>query len=384
MQSSSSKKTRSFLISFAAAAAMGILTLACQNETTPLGGSGGANGNASGGCSYGGSRQTAGKSFPSMDGCNTCLCTAGGDVACTEIACAPGRPVVGGPAIGGTGGAGGAANDAGAGPVTCPNAGQAISPGTTVSATDGCNTCVCTTSGLLACTKKACPPVSTDAGPPAFDMPANACVYAGKTVASGSSFPSTDGCNTCSCAAGRVACTLKACPPPAPAPDAGRPNDASPTACLLSAPYDFGAIGGLRVAVDRSFLTPPLGYRHTRTPVRGDAPELSCAPPLPACGADGVTVMTIERLVTENADVKAALAAAKPPLFGRDSRPVDGTVLEFKRGDGHGLLVGDACNTTSSSCQPIPPGVAELAKILNALDKQQLATRDCKAFNPAP
>lgn len=42
-----------------------------------------------------------------------------------------------------------------------------------------------------------------------------ACVYDGKSYASGASFPSTDGCNTCSCGVqGEVACTLRACVTP--------------------------------------------------------------------------------------------------------------------------------------------------------------------------
>lgn len=38
------------------------------------------------------------------------------------------------------------------------------------------------------------------------------CAYSGKTYAAGSSFPASDGCNTCSCQAdGSVACTERAC-----------------------------------------------------------------------------------------------------------------------------------------------------------------------------
>jgi len=37
------------------------------------------------------------------------------------------------------------------------------------------------------------------------------CSYDGQTYAEGASFPSTDGCNTCSCGAGGVACTKRAC-----------------------------------------------------------------------------------------------------------------------------------------------------------------------------
>jgi Pacifastin inhibitor (LCMII) len=45
------------------------------------------------------------------------------------------------------------------------------------------------------------------------------CDYEGKTYPLGSSFPSTDGCNVCSCdKTGGVACTLKACAEPPPSP----------------------------------------------------------------------------------------------------------------------------------------------------------------------
>jgi hypothetical protein len=38
-------------------------------------------------CTYGGATYNEGDSFPSTDGCNTCSCTTGGQVACTERAC---------------------------------------------------------------------------------------------------------------------------------------------------------------------------------------------------------------------------------------------------------------------------------------------------------
>lgn len=41
----------------------------------------------------------------------------------------------------------------------------------------------------------------------------HACAYAGKSHADGDSFPSTDGCNTCSCNDGEVSCTLIGCDP---------------------------------------------------------------------------------------------------------------------------------------------------------------------------
>jgi hypothetical protein len=44
-------------------------------------------GAAADGCSYAGKRYATGESFPDDDGCNTCTCTDGGLIACTEKAC---------------------------------------------------------------------------------------------------------------------------------------------------------------------------------------------------------------------------------------------------------------------------------------------------------
>lgn len=41
----------------------------------------------------------------------------------------------------------------------------------------------------------------------------NSCQYNGNTYKNGQGFKSIDGCNTCSCAKGQVACTLMACSP---------------------------------------------------------------------------------------------------------------------------------------------------------------------------
>ncbi len=39
----------------------------------------------------------------------------------------------------------------------------------------------------------------------------SSCTYAGKTYKLGESFRATDGCNSCTCSNGQVACTLVAC-----------------------------------------------------------------------------------------------------------------------------------------------------------------------------
>jgi hypothetical protein len=63
--------------------------------TTGSGGSAAGAGGAGGGCTFGGMTYPVGASFPAGDGCNTCSCTAGGQVACTLRACPPdaGAPV---------------------------------------------------------------------------------------------------------------------------------------------------------------------------------------------------------------------------------------------------------------------------------------------------
>lgn len=42
---------------------------------------------------------------------------------------------------------------------------------------------------------------------------ANSCTYEGETYTLGDRFPSSDGCNTCSCSESGVACTERACAP---------------------------------------------------------------------------------------------------------------------------------------------------------------------------
>lgn len=88
----------------------------------------------------------------------------------------------------------------GNGGTTCSYDGKTYKEGDSFPSSDGCNTCGCT-NGQVACTLRAC--VKT-------------CTYDGKTYQEGDTFKSTDGCNTCSCTGGNVVCTEKACPPPQP------------------------------------------------------------------------------------------------------------------------------------------------------------------------
>jgi hypothetical protein len=201
-----------------------------------------------------------------------------------------------------------------------------------------------------------------------------ACSYGGQSHPVGSSFPDKDGCNTCTClAGGAVACTDIACLPRDGGPD-------GMAACDFSTRYSYGPIGGNGVYVDRTELAPGNKYTRTRAPARGQGLTLSCSPAMPPCGAqDVITAYDLEVHDLPLADVQAALAQPQPPLYGYDSRPVDGTVFELKRADGRGFLVGSSCEG-HPGCRAIPAGVAQLAKRLRDLDAQQLAAPGCQGL----
>ena len=77
---------------------------ACNN--TPL-----ANSDAGMACTYAGASHASGSSFPSTDGCNTCICLPDGQAACTTKACGDGGTT-------GAAGAAGADNACGQGAAT--------------------------------------------------------------------------------------------------------------------------------------------------------------------------------------------------------------------------------------------------------------------------
>ncbi|XP_052271791.1 kielin/chordin-like protein [Dreissena polymorpha] len=69
------------------------------------------------------------------------------------------------------------------------------SDGKTFSSVDGCNNCTCT-AGKVTCTNETC---------------GVSCNYANKTYSDGKTFTNSDGCNNCTCAAGKVLCTNETC-----------------------------------------------------------------------------------------------------------------------------------------------------------------------------
>lgn len=78
---------------------------------------------------------------------------------------------------------------------------------------DGCNICTCTPNGI-ACTAMYCPPPpppTCGGGGPGGGGGGGACSYGGAKQPIGATFPSADGCNSCSCTPSGVVCTERAC-----------------------------------------------------------------------------------------------------------------------------------------------------------------------------
>jgi hypothetical protein len=99
--------------------------------------------------------------------------------------------------------------DAGVG-ATCDYNGIAHAVGTSFPASDGCNTCSCASDGMVQCTLMAC---QAGVGGSVSNGGAGSvsCLYNGVNYAIGVGFKSTDGCNSCSCTSMGVACTVMFC-----------------------------------------------------------------------------------------------------------------------------------------------------------------------------
>jgi hypothetical protein len=196
------------------------------------------------------------------------------------------------------------------------------------------------------------------------------CVRNGVIYPPGATVPSGD-CNSCFCAAdGSIACTLIDC-----ATDAGT--------CAFDTTYRYGDTGGFVAYEDVATLAPPTSYSYDRTARVTPPPGGSCAPALPPCGLeDAYGPSDITRAVAD-ADVQAALAMPTPPTYGRDTRPVDGTIFQFLRADGRGFLAGGACDSGGGLpgvCVDVPAGITRLVNTLRAVDAQQLADPSCAAL----
>ena len=156
-------------------------------------------------------------------------------------------------------------------------------------------------------------------------------------------------------------------------------SDASPdVACTdcIDASLTWGNTGGLTAYDDTSALAPCKTYTHTRDHHDVDAGTQSCTTEVAACGATDVVGLTQIEGALAHPDAVAAFAAA-PVLYGRDTRPVDGSVFQITYG-GRTVTVGLDCGSTSP-CTPIPAGVKALETVLQNLDVQELSKDSCVA-----
>jgi hypothetical protein len=292
-----------------------------------------------------------------------------------------GDPGTGGSAAGGTLGTGGATapSDA-ASPPTCTVNGNTYQLGESWQL--DCNTCTCTASGA-SCTKMACRPDGGGDARSVDTRPATdstvVCLYNDTTLSPGQSV--FDGCNTCSCSSnGMLMCTARACPPDAaPAVDTAAPT------CALSSNLTFGHDGGMVIYQDTNRLTSTT-FTITRSYMRGAVPDgaiASCSPKLPACGASGVVSVATINADLADAEVQAAWKTAQVSgtLYGTDQRPVDGTVYAIALDDGRKLFVGGQCaSPVMSSCRSIPAGLLRLTSDLQSLAAAMAADPVCKGL----
>ncbi len=162
--------------------------------------------------------------------------------------------------------------------------------------------------------------------------------------------------------------------------DVGEAGDVD-FSCTLTDTYTYGNTGGLTAFDDESILSPPANYRHRRIHHRPAGMVGECSPPLPACRfMDVVTLKDITRAL-DHPDVQAAFATPTPLTYGRDARPVDGTIYSVKRSsDGHGMLVGSPCAAGDVGCRAIPGGLDVLVGHLKGLDQQLLSHPSCQGL----
>jgi len=395
-----------------------------NGKTIPCGADAGSS------CTYSGKVYMVGASFTCSDGCNTCTCTATG-ISGTTKACPDGSATcydANGKII----------NCSDGGTAQCLYANKAYPVGATFLSSDGCNTCTCTTGGMIACTQKACVDSGTPAdasadGATCFDpggalvlcdggsagvctpgvdqtcndnvavssiigkcradgscdcgnnainpmtgrclagTGATDCTFNGVTYTVGSKFacstaPTCDS-NLCYCATpGQI---VAMCPAGAPLP-----------VCGFDAVYTYGQTGGLVAYSDQVTLTPPASYVLTRTVSSTGSSVMggSCGPALPACDSGPIDVNDIMTAIADpTVQLLISLSTMQPTLVGIDQRPVDGTVFSFKKSGTAGFLVGAPCNG-AANCTEIPAAVTNLQGYLQKLDAQQRQDPSCVSF----
>jgi hypothetical protein len=183
-------------------------------------------------------------------------------------------------------------------------------------------------------------------------------------------------CYVCTCIGDQASCDFVGCP-----------ADAGNALCTLPTAVTFGATGGMVSYEDQYKLAPASGLIITRNyNGRGSgsvdgATVRSCTPTLPACGETSVVSLSTIVADLAAADVQAAFALGTTPIYGVDSRPVDGSIWSITLASGGSILVGSPCpSPTMSSCRTTPTGVQKLADDLQSLATAMLAQNACSGL----
>ena len=163
-----------------------------------------------------------------------------------------------------------------------------------------------------------------------------------------------------------------------PRPDAGMPDSGgTPVPGCLSAAISWGLDGGFVAYRDQFALEPCANFSAERMPGRSPGDPEACANEVATDAA--ITIVDVNAALA-HAEVAAGFAAA-PVLYGRDTRPVDGTVFRIERAK-KVIELGQDCGGGGAGCRAIPAGLASLRQLLQALAQQQVALPGCEALRP--
>ncbi len=165
--------------------------------------------------------------------------------------------------------------------------------------------------------------------------------------------------------------------PPGTGGAGGTPGDAGACACFTQT-LTWGPNGGLVAWQDQSSISPCRTYTHERRYYIEERPDVTCSRDVRDC-ATSLAGTRLDALLL-NHDVQAAFARA-PVLYGRDLRPVDGTVFRISFGGSKTIDVGAAC-APQAGCRAIPAGVQSLVDLLRGLDQQELSGPACAGLFP--
>lgn len=152
--------------------------------------------------------------------------------------------------------------------------------------------------------------------------------------------------------------------------------------CALPQPLTFGWEGGFVSSIETIQIEVP----HTLTAIRrfhlrADRADETCSAAFPICSRDARLVTTGDLVrALAHPSVQTAFETTLP-VYGRDDRPVDGSLLVIRRQDGTSLGIGGACTPPDSLCsRSLKPGMADLAKLLARLRIQLFETPQCERF----